>query len=356
MAFDTRRDLSLYQGVVSRALPEHFATQYPKLIAFLDSYYEFMRTQEDNGFEETIANLIKNKDLKSGDLLQLEKAMAELTVGLDFSTSLTDPRLKAQLLARFYRTKGSLYSFELFFRWFFGEDVVVEYGKDKVFYLNHPPSQIGPASLRFIKNDKLYQTFALLIKVGVPVSQWRDNYKRFVHPAGFYFEGEVVIESSIDLDYRNMDVVQLDSDAGTLTVTTTPSTVGISTFSSITGLIPDGSDQDADQERITFGRKVQDFSALTITEMDAQYNTIEDAISANGPTFDEFDDGSDQTIDFSNTIETFDQNVFDMGPFGRDEADTEEGRSILADSDSFTLFDATWQRFDTDRVTFDRTN
>jgi hypothetical protein len=345
MAFDSRRDLGLQRGLVSGALPEHFTTSYPKLVSFLDTYYEFMRTDEDHGFDTSIANLIKSRDTLGNDLIALENAMSDLTNGQDYSSVISDPRLKSQLLANYYRSKGSLYSIELFFRWLYGQDVTVEYGKKSVFIVGE--SEIGPQSLKYIKNDELYQTFALLIKVGIPVSKWRDNYKRFAHPAGFYYQGEVVIESTIDLDYRAMPIVVKDSNAGVLSVENTAASVTIKPFTSITGLYPDSLDADGDDERISFDRTIGSLSASTIAEMDNVYNSIEDVIDANSPTFDEFDDGVIKAVRFSSTIETFDQDHFDMGQAGR-------YVSALADSDvTIPRFDNLSFTMDNGRITMD---
>lgn len=304
-----RRELGLQKGIVAQALPEHFAANYPKLVAFLDAYYEYLETDNTRDFAKMISDLVYSHDMQGVNLDMLEYAMRTLTLGYDYSTTLSDARLKAQQFARFYRTKGSLYSIETFFRWLYGEDVTIEYGKDKVFYLNHVPSQIGPASLRYIKNDKLYQTFALLIKVGVPISSWRDPYKQFVHPAGMYFQAEVVTESEVDLGLGEMTTVILDSD--TDIKIGEEATIGISTFSSITGLYPDGLDSDSDEDRVDFRTYVSDIdSATTISLLANQYATIADLVNPNSPTFDD-QDSDGFAVDFSNSIETMDQDKFD---------------------------------------------
>ena len=90
-----------------------------------------------------------------------------------------------------------------FFRMFFETDPVVEYTKERRLMIGPGPDSdklgedgiIGFEAQRFITNNKLYQTFAIAIRIGIPVSLWRDVYKLFVHPAGMYFEGEVLIET-----------------------------------------------------------------------------------------------------------------------------------------------------------------
>jgi len=346
MSHEKRRDIRLHRGAIESVLPEHFARDYPKLVSFLDAYYEFMREDDTHNFDEAVHNLIKNRDVLSGDLLQLEKAMAEMSLGLDFSTVLSDARIKSQLFANWYRTKGSLYSIEQFFNWLYGESVTVEYGKKSVFIVSE--SKIGPASQKYIKNDKLYQTFAMLIKVGIPVSQWRDAYKTFAHPAGFYFQGEVVIESSIDLGYRLMPEVIPDDNAGTITVENGAALVNIVPFTSITGLYPDDADSDADQQRVEFNTTIDNLSSLTVEELHANYQDLEDVIDANSPTFDAIDDGYYKSVKFSSTVETMDQDIFDLHQIGSDH------ENVLADSDtSSVLFSGLTWTFDNDRLTMD---
>lgn len=349
MSHEARRDIRLHRSNVKAVLPEHFARDYPKLVSFLEAYYEFMREDDTHGFDETIHDLIKNRDVLSGDLLQLEKAMSDMTLGLDFSTVLSDARIKSQLFANWYRNKGNLYSIEQFFNWLYGESAVVEYGKNSVFIVSE--SKIGPASQKYIKNDKLYQTFAFLIKVGIPVSKWRDAYKTFAHPAGFYFQGEVVVESSIDLGYRLMPEVVLDDNAGTITVENSAAVVSFSALSSITGLYPDDADSDGDQQRVEFNTTVEGISGLTIEELHANYKDLEDVIDANSPTFDAIDDGYYKSVKFSSTVETMDQDTFDLVQIGSD------FENVLADSDtSSVLFSGITWTFDNARLTMDHDN
>ena len=42
------------------------------------------------------------------------------------------------------------------------------------------------------------------IKVGRSIADWRDSYKKTLHPSGFYFTGQVNIQSQLDLRLRNV--------------------------------------------------------------------------------------------------------------------------------------------------------
>jgi len=48
-----------------------------------------------------------------------------------------------------------------------------------------------------IQDSLLYQDFSYIIKVGESINLWRDSFKKTMHSSGFYFTGEVAIESRI---------------------------------------------------------------------------------------------------------------------------------------------------------------
>ena len=92
-----------------------------------------------------------------------------------------------------FRSKGTKFAIEWFFRSFYGEDVEVLYTKENIFKIGDVDSQIGPFGLKYLTDDKLYQTFALLVRTGISISKWKEVFKLFAHPAGMYLGGEVLI-------------------------------------------------------------------------------------------------------------------------------------------------------------------
>jgi hypothetical protein len=48
-----------------------------------------------------------------------------------------------------------------------------------------------------IQDSLYYQDFSYVIKVGRVINDWRDSFKKTMHTAGFYFTGQVNIESRI---------------------------------------------------------------------------------------------------------------------------------------------------------------
>ena len=49
-----------------------------------------------------------------------------------------------------------------------------------------------------VQDSLYYQDFSYVVKVGRTIDEWRDAFKKTMHPAGFYFTGQVNIESRLD--------------------------------------------------------------------------------------------------------------------------------------------------------------
>ena len=167
-------------------------------------------------------------------------------------------------------------------------------------------------SLKYIQDDKRYQIHSILIQSGIPLAKWKDLFKLFVHPAGWYLAGDVVIEGIYNLSASSMPIALLDSAAGTAIFEETAFAT-LTQNQSITGIIIDDNDSDSLAERVSLIRQIQLFNTLTIAGIADQYNSIIEFADENSPTFDEDSDGIIRAVDFSNTIETMDMNKFDYG-------------------------------------------
>ena len=55
-----------------------------------------------------------------------------------------------------------------------------------------------------VQDSLYYQDYSYVIKVGRSIADWRDSYKKTLHPSGFYFTGQVNIQSQLDLKLRNV--------------------------------------------------------------------------------------------------------------------------------------------------------
>jgi len=191
-----RRHLNLRQNQIEGVLPDHFKEYYPKFLGLLNQYYEW---QDQYASTELLSHLFSTRDISETDISLLSYIEDELLLGdtyfEGFGQTESEKRAAANFSSTLFRAKGSKFAIEWFFRSFYGFDAEVIYPKENIFKTSESGSLIGPDSLRYLTNDELYQTFAILIKVGVPISKWRDIFKKFAHPAGMYLGGEVLLTS-----------------------------------------------------------------------------------------------------------------------------------------------------------------
>ena len=293
---------------VKEVLPEHFATDYPNLIEFLDAYYNYME-EDDAGFSYFISSLYQARDLNTTLLAQLDSIFDEIGLGTNSNDFDINPRLIAKLFATFYREKGTANSAKLFFRGFFDEEIEIEYPKNNMFIVNE--SKLGPDSLRYIQNAERYQIHSILIKSGVPISRWETLYKRFVHPSGWYLAGDVFVEGIVNLGIGDMPISIADSNAGIITIENNVAVAAV-TFQPLSVIIADDTDSDLYAERINPYRSISAIGGtVTLAQFDDQYNSFIEFQDENAPRFDQDSDGIIVAVDFSNAIETMDQSNFD---------------------------------------------
>lgn len=222
-----RRNINLREMQVENVLPEHFASYYPKFISLLERYYEF---QNQNDSTELLNHLFATRDVTETDITLLTYIEDELLLGETYFEGFGDKENKPEELraaANFssilFRSKGTKFAIEWFFRSFYGEDVEVLYPKENIFKIGELDSQIGSDSLKYITDDKLYQTFALLIRTGISITKWKDVFKLFAHPAGMYLGGEVILTDVVNSATKSLndDVVSYSNISYSLSGTTT---------------------------------------------------------------------------------------------------------------------------------------
>ena len=292
-----RRPVNFRNRSVKEVLPEHFTEDYPDLVQFLEYYYDFL--DSDGGFDEDIQELFSVRDISETDLARLDQMVSSLGSGLQNTDNFLKPRFSIRRFADHYRNKGSRFSIEEFFRAFFQQEVEVEYPKKDIFTVGR--DAIGYDSQKFIQDYARYQIFSILIKVGLGIPTYRELYKKFVHPAGFYFEGIVAVEGEANLGIGTMPLSIADSAELSLIG---EASIGFSLFSTTTGLI----DSEGTNIRYGIDRTPAAFSALTITQLNNYYQSIAEVISPNSFTMD--DSGNSGSPLMSLTTETMDANMF----------------------------------------------
>lgn len=316
-----RRELKVPDYKVKEVLPEFFQSEYPKLISLLNAYYEF--EDSDQSPSRLLNDLHQTRDITQTDSRLLSFIEDELLLGQSYFEGFSDKRNAAKYSNVLYRSKGTKYSIQQFFRTFFGIDPEITYTKENIFRLGD--SRIGPQSRKFITNDKLYQTFAILIKTDKTFSEWKDTYKLFAHPAGMFLGSEVQILSTVE------DLIEADSskpaDPPPITIENDVVKVietrfnGIDypdgiMFTDVTSLVDDTrSDPEGILSRINTYVNIRRFGDASIASIDRQYSSLREAQLAGSPTFDDSDLPTDSAgttlkgMDFTNDFhfETFDQ-------------------------------------------------
>ena len=318
---DGRREISQITGrEVNKVIPEHFKTDYPKLVSFLEQYYHF---EDSDGSPSRLVNdLFYTRDINQVDESLLSYIEDELLLGQSYFEGFTDKRTAAKFSNNLYRAKGTKFSIEQFFRMFFEVDIDLEYTKEQVFKIGEAESEIGAESQKFITNAELFQQFALRITSELPFKKWQRPYKLFVHPAGMFIGSAVRLEGIVD-NPLSAPISLVDSDLGQIDV------VGSTAFGfdevtqflpEITGIARDSGDSDGIFKRVIIDDSF--FTSLQNTSLEdiqKQYSTLRAAELRTSPTFDADSNGagtatSNFEIDFSNDFssETMDQERFEF--------------------------------------------
>ena len=290
-----RRDVNFINDRVTDVLPEYFQSEYPEIIQFLDHYYDYL--DSDHNFGDEIKGLFKVRDITESHVEHLNSMIAELGSGLQKGDIFKDPRFTARRFADHYRNKGSRFSTEEFFRAFFGEEVEVIYAKKDVFTVGE--DQIGYDSQKYIQNYARYQIFSVLLRVGLGVPTYRALYKKFVHPAGFYFEGEVATEGNANLNVNEMPISIADTIENSIVGQATMAPLA---QTNITGLV----DSDTTTFRYGIDELASKYADLSINEL-SRYYQIDELIDPNSPTL---DDSATIVSLMSTTNETMDEDIF----------------------------------------------
>tara|TARA_Y100000389_G_C17470122_1_gene529649 strand:- start:4378 stop:5340 length:963 start_codon:yes stop_codon:yes gene_type:complete len=302
-----RREVTLTTSKVGEVVPSYYEGENPQLLSLLDKYYEFLDSDGTKAFSRAIKDLHHVRDIAETDIKYLDELIKEIGNGLQASTFFQNPRLMAMLLGGFYRSKGTLVSIEGFFRGFFNEEVTVEYPKDQIFIVGE--SQTGFDSQKFIQDNELYQIFSILLKVGISTQDYESLYKKFVHPAGFHFAGQVasIEEATLSLSAFGL----IDSDTGEGFILSSEFALSPSgQTTELTALIDSGASPQAFRVGVNQIISLYTGTGMTAGELSNFYPTIATLLSANSFTLDDSASPDSSGPDMSLTVETMDNDMF----------------------------------------------
>lgn len=304
-----RRFKSFQNRKVREALPEFYTSEFPTLVTFLEKYYNFIDSADGtHAFGSNAQQFFTKKDIKEMPANLLNNLVSELGGGLKTGENFTDRRYALTRLADLARLKGSRFSLEEFFRLFFQQRAEVEYGKESMFLIGDSASQIGVDSIKFIQNNELFQTFGLLIKTEISVDTWSELYKKFVHPSGFFFAGQVVSDTeAITSPIGEISVP--DSAADPVIISEAILSVTLPFVQSTILIDSEGSNV----RQSNLNELVSDYQNFSLSDLDTTYHTVKQIITPNSFTFDDSsirDSDENATPDFSLTLETMDNEIF----------------------------------------------
>jgi hypothetical protein len=296
-----RRNLSLLsQREVTQVLPEYYQERYPKLITFLEKYYDW--ADSDVSPSHLIQDLFLARDISQSPAELLDFLEDELLLGQEYFGGFQNKRAAAKFSNTFYRTKGTKFSIEQFFNAFFGIDVDVQYPKSQRFIVGE--SEVGFESQRFLTNAELYQVFSVLIKSELPLSDWNDVYKLFVHPAGMYLGAQIQVVSVADAtpgtdSATPLDVTYVAQGEAATTLSAIADTTAIITV-----------DSDLSRLRVdnnTVGQEPRTYADLySMGQLDSAYDNVSEFLDTNSFRMDE-GVGDPGIMRMDNTIEQMDE-------------------------------------------------
>lgn len=357
---DNKRTLlNFHRAEIDRVLPEHVIQDNPTLKTLFSKYYEWLDSSDNFGGQ--IQELYNNRDATQVPSKLLQYLEDELLLGQAYFGGFLNKREAIKYSNLLYRSKGTKYSTQQFFRGFFGVDPIVEYPKNNIFLvgpqidydldsvnnsgqqIKQAAAEIGPESRKYITDDKLYQVLSVLIKSSLPLNQWKEVYKLFVHPAGVYLAGETLIEMT-NVSWNNIThnpelvnngginfiMDEIGDSLGSLLIIEGANAYQPEAFAEITLINKD--DGSVGMRRQRTDQTFHDVGSLSIDSLGTGY-TLEELLSPNSVTF---DDSDTRTFNVTDAVQFSQQNdvagVLGISSFDQHEYSTLFDSSNVADS------------------------
>ena len=267
-----RRDIPLFRRKIKETVPEFFRSEYPTFITFLEKYYQFLDSDGQHSFDTTIQKLFSTRDVDQTPENLLDLFGRELGAGLLSTSIFEDERYSIKRFGDLYRNKGTLVGAEQFFRHFYQIEPEITFPKEQLFKVG--TSEIGPDQEKVLQNNERFQELSILFKTSLSSQTWKDLYKKYAHPAGFFFAGDVRLTQSASFLSNTPEVI-LVTDSFAVTVIDTATVSSITPFTQFTTLLSDPG------TGLIFRHnpeeKISKYESLTIQQIDKiyrNYNTF----------------------------------------------------------------------------------
>jgi len=166
-------------STATSVLPDHIEYDASELMKLISSYYDHINTTGLPSYE--IGNLSKNHDVDLASEKYLDAIERQIAVNIP-QTQVLDRRRLYKLITDYYLTRGSDDSILTFFRLFYNEIVTLLFPKD--FLLDSSGLNGIPSDSFKIRDSYFWQEFSYVIKSSSDQAKWRNEFLKFVHPAG----------------------------------------------------------------------------------------------------------------------------------------------------------------------------
>jgi phage tail-like protein len=302
-----RRPIALHKSKIVEVLPEYFRSEYPTFVTFLESYYDFLDSSATNSFDTKIQDLFSTRDIDQTPESLLDLIGKELGGGLSSTSVFSDPRYSLKRFGELFRTKGTPVGAEQFFRSFFDIEPEIIYPKENLFTVG--ASEVGNEGQKLILDHARNQIYSIVYKTPLALQSWSELYKRYAHPSGYYFAGEVLLEGQENLELRTMPTVEFALSVDPIVVGQAVATFAPA-FEQFTVL---RADIDGVVYRANPLETVDKYSSVTLNILDSAYDNFAQMYTPNSFKFDDSGNGvlDSAAPDFSLSFETFDQEMFD---------------------------------------------
>lgn len=166
------------------------------------------------GASYALNTIEESMDIDSTAAAYLELIQKEIAAVVPRSIQVNKRNLY-KAITDYYKIRGSSDSIEVFFRLLFDDEVEVEYPWDSTLIPSSGNWEVNPALPKGgiyldkkgflsdtikVQDSLRYQKFSYLIRTGQNLSSWDYFYNRLVHPAGFKYFAEILIQLFLTRD------------------------------------------------------------------------------------------------------------------------------------------------------------
>ena len=188
----TARPATTEANTVDSLVPMHLREGAENFIGFIEDYYSYMNT--DGLPSQEINNILTEQDIDRTSAQYIDLIQAEIAKNVPRAAAFDRVSLYKKIV-KYYLTKGSEDSIINFFKIFYDDVISIQYPRELLF---KPSSGDYNGSMYrdtkgFVSNSDVlqdsyfWQDFSYVINSSIGASEWKNEFNKLVHPAGFKF-------------------------------------------------------------------------------------------------------------------------------------------------------------------------